>query len=111
MTTPIMTSQEVSELLSISVRTIQRNARDNKIPGAFRMGKLWRFRKGDILAEIELKCQKQQKKTSPYISEPDPLSGIVSSRLARKIASITGCQPGVPARSKPIGSRSVFSTT
>lgn len=44
---PLITSERAAELLGIHPKTLQRMARERKIP-AVRIGKFWRFRKSDL---------------------------------------------------------------
>lgn len=39
----MLTTREVAELLRISPRTVTRLANKNKMPGAIRIGRQWRF--------------------------------------------------------------------
>jgi len=53
----ILTATNVAKLLHLNLKTIQKMAREGKIP-AFRVGRQWRFRKAAIDEWID-KCEKQ----------------------------------------------------
>lgn len=52
-----LTPLEISEMFQVPIRTIHALARQGKIPG-IKIGKLWRFRQGDIWRWIESGYQK-----------------------------------------------------
>jgi excisionase family DNA binding protein len=39
----LLTAAEVADRLRVSVREVQRLAADRRLPGAFKVGTLWRF--------------------------------------------------------------------
>lgn len=44
---PFLTPQEVSELLQVSVYTVRRWIKQGELP-AYKVGRLWRIKKGDL---------------------------------------------------------------
>ncbi len=46
----IMTCEQVAELLGVHTRTVRHLIRDEGLPPLRRIGKLWRFRRSDVLA-------------------------------------------------------------
>lgn len=44
---PVLTSEEAAALLRIHPKTLQRMAREGRVPG-FRIGDLWRFRASEL---------------------------------------------------------------
>jgi excisionase family DNA binding protein len=46
----IMTAEELAKYYRVTKQTITNQAAAGKIPGAFRIGKLWRFHRKKILA-------------------------------------------------------------
>ena len=50
-TTPIMTVEEVAELLKLSKITIYKLVKKGQLPG-FRVGNSWRFRKDKIMEAV-----------------------------------------------------------
>lgn len=40
---PMMTSEEVAKILRLDKRTVQYHAKQGNIPGAVKIGKMWRF--------------------------------------------------------------------
>ena len=44
----IWTTEEVSEYLKVSPDTVRNEAKKGKLPGAFQVGSLWRFRSAKI---------------------------------------------------------------
>ncbi|HEX2261645.1 MAG TPA: helix-turn-helix domain-containing protein [Candidatus Binatia bacterium] len=44
----ILTTQEVSDLLKLHPKTVNKLARSGRVP-AYRIGRQWRFRKSEIL--------------------------------------------------------------
>lgn len=49
---PLIDSANAAELLGIHEKTLQRMARDGRVP-AIRIGKFWRFRKTDLNAWVQ----------------------------------------------------------
>lgn len=45
---PLLTADEVAQMCNVSKRWIQAQAAANMIPGAIRLGRLWRFRRSGI---------------------------------------------------------------
>ena len=46
----VMTAEEVADYFRVTKQTITNQAAAGKLPGAFRVGKLWRFHRKKILA-------------------------------------------------------------
>lgn len=55
---PILSSQQVGEILGMNYKVIERMARRQEIPG-FKVGKFWRFRESDIERWIASRVQSQ----------------------------------------------------
>jgi excisionase family DNA binding protein len=49
---PLLDSDDAAQLLKIHPKTLQRLARQGKVPGV-QIGKLWRFRRSELNAWIE----------------------------------------------------------
>lgn len=47
----ILVPDEAARLLRINKQVLLRKARQGKIPGAFKIGKLWRFRLNQLVIE------------------------------------------------------------
>ncbi len=57
---PILTSQQVGEILGMNYKVIERMARRGVLP-AFKVGKFWRYRESDIerwiSSQLQSACQ------------------------------------------------------
>lgn len=53
---PLMDSKEAAALLSVSVRTLARIAGQGKVPGAVKVGHLWRFNRSKLYAFIGMEA-------------------------------------------------------
>lgn len=49
----MLTVEQVGALLHASVWTVNKLAREKKIPGAVRIGRFWYFRKNDVQRHVE----------------------------------------------------------
>ena len=49
---PLLTVPELAQFLRLEPQTIRALAREGKIP-AFKIGRIWRFRRGDILIALK----------------------------------------------------------
>lgn len=53
---PLMETREAAQLLGVSIRTLARLAGQGKIPGAVKVGKLWRFNRRKLYDFIGLEA-------------------------------------------------------
>lgn len=53
---PLMETREAAQLLGVSIRTLARLAGQGKIPGAVKIGKLWRFNRRKLYDFIGLEA-------------------------------------------------------
>ena len=49
---PILTPEQAAELLKMQPSTVKAWARAGKLPGAFKVGKVWRFNRRIMLEEL-----------------------------------------------------------
>lgn len=61
---PILTSQQVGEILGMNYKVVERMARRGEIP-AFKLGKFWRYRESDIEAWINSRVQSASQPCRP----------------------------------------------
>jgi excisionase family DNA binding protein len=61
MNSEIMTAEQVAEYLKVDVTTVTRQARKGKIPGAQKVGYLWRFKRTAIEAWFDLGFSAEEK--------------------------------------------------
>lgn len=64
---PILTSQQVGEILGVNYKVIERMAKRQEIP-AFKVGKFWRYRENDIESWINSRVQSTHQPCRPQFA-------------------------------------------
>ena len=84
----------VIDMLGVRVETARKLFRDNKIPGAFRIGKSWLIHKPTfdlhIQKQIEDSHQRRQSAKPLPAAEVSSVSSVVNLRLEPKFAALLG---------------------
>jgi len=84
----------VIDMLGVRVETARKLFRDNKIPGAFRIGKSWLIHKPTfdqrIQTQIEDSRQRRQSTKPPPVPEVGSVSSEVTLPMSAKYAALLG---------------------
>lgn len=53
----LLTPEELSEILKVSLKAVKNWTQSGKIPGQKKIGRLWRYRKSEVLKQLITKNQ------------------------------------------------------